>query len=195
MAVHVSRPRSDLEGLDDLAPLWKELHRHHRATAEYEDLVADPEVSWTRRRAWYGRLLASGASYATASGDEGGLIGYVMVAFEDRPDDPFDVHGGIAEVVTVVVSPGHRSAGVGRALLEAAEKIARGCRFDTVKIAVMSGNIRDCVQRSRWRRAHRFSPTGDIGSGASTAVVNPRPTTCPTTFGCLTLSSATPTRM
>jgi ribosomal protein S18 acetylase RimI-like enzyme len=95
MAVQISRPRNDPEGLDELAPLWKELHHHHREVADYQ-----------------------------------------------RPDDTFDVTGGLAEVVTLVVSPGHRSDGVGRALLQAAEEIARARGFDTMKIAVMSGNAR-----------------------------------------------------
>ena len=37
---------------------------------------------------------------------------------------------------------GHRSLGVGRALLRAAERIARDRGFDMVKIAFMSGNLR-----------------------------------------------------
>jgi ribosomal protein S18 acetylase RimI-like enzyme len=65
-----------------------------------------------------------------------------MVAVEDGPDDTFEVEAGIAEVVTLVVTRDHRSVGVGRALLAAAEGIARDRGFDTVKIAVMSGNAR-----------------------------------------------------
>jgi ribosomal protein S18 acetylase RimI-like enzyme len=44
--------------------------------------------------------------------------------------------------VTLVVAADQRSAGVGAALLRAAENIARDRGFDTVKIAVMSGNAR-----------------------------------------------------
>jgi len=43
------------------------------------------------------------------------LIGYAMVAFEERPDDTFEVTRGIAEVVTLVVTGSRRSHGVGRA--------------------------------------------------------------------------------
>jgi ribosomal protein S18 acetylase RimI-like enzyme len=65
-----------------------------------------------------------------------------MVAAEDGPDDTFEVRGGIAEVVTLVVARDKRSSGLGRALLAAAEAIARDRGYDTVKIAVMSGNVR-----------------------------------------------------
>jgi GNAT superfamily N-acetyltransferase len=142
MVAHISRPRSDPGGLEELAPLWKELHGHHREVADYQPLVSDLELSWTSRFAWYRRLLAGGGCYLTADTDGGDTIGYAMVALDEGPDDTFDVTGGVAELVTLVVSPGHRSGGVGRALLEAVEEIARDHGFGTVKIAVMSGNVR-----------------------------------------------------
>ena len=73
---------------------------------------------------------------------EGRLVGYTMVAFETGSDDTFEVSGGIAEVVTLVVTRRHRSAGVGRALLSAAERVARERGFDTITVKVMSGNAR-----------------------------------------------------
>ena len=78
----------------------------------------------------------------TAEDHRGHVIGYAMVAVEDGPDDTFDVRGGIAEVVTLIVAHDKRSSGLGRALLAAAEAIARDRGYDTVKIAVMSGNVR-----------------------------------------------------
>src|ERR1700733_5945895 len=91
MAVHISRPRNDPEGLDELAPLWKELHRHHREVADYQPLVADFELSWTSRLALYRRLLADGGCYLIASTDGGDTIGYAMVTIDAGPDDTFDV--------------------------------------------------------------------------------------------------------
>ncbi len=44
--------------------------------------------------------------------------------------------------MTLVVTRDQRSAGVGRDLLSAAEAIALKRGFDTVAIAVMSGNLR-----------------------------------------------------
>jgi ribosomal protein S18 acetylase RimI-like enzyme len=153
MAVQISDPRSDLEGLDDLAQLWTELHRHHREVSEYPYLVRDAAMSWARRLQWYRDLLAQGAAYVTATDDQGRLIGYAMVAFQDGPDDTFEVTGGVAELVTLVVTKAQRSAGVGRALLTATEDIARARGFDTVKIAVMSGNAR----AKRFYEAHGYA--------------------------------------
>jgi GNAT superfamily N-acetyltransferase len=140
MAITVSDARSDVEGLAHLAPLWEQLHRHHQAVADYRGLVHDVALSWRRRLSLYRGLLADGAAYVTAKDDDGRLVGYAMVALGPGPDDTFDNTGGIAEVVTLVVTHRHRSRGVGRALLRAAERIARDRGFDMVKIAVMSGN-------------------------------------------------------
>jgi GNAT superfamily N-acetyltransferase len=142
MEAQISDPRTDADGLDDLAPLWRELHRHHREVSGYGPLVEDLDASWASRRRWYRALLAQGASYLTATDPDGGLIGYAMVALNHGPDDTFEVMGGVAEVVSLAVTQDRRSAGVGRALLAAAERIARDHGFDTVKIAVMSGNAR-----------------------------------------------------
>lgn len=73
---------------------------------------------------------------------DGRTIGYAMVAPEDGDDDTFAVTGGVAEVVTLVVTGSERGSGAGAALLVAAEEIARDRGFDTLKIAVMSGNDR-----------------------------------------------------
>jgi ribosomal protein S18 acetylase RimI-like enzyme len=142
MEIQVSDPRTDPDGLSCLAPLWEELHRHHLEVSTHRHLVEDLRTSWKRRERLYRRLLAQGGSYVTAADNEGRLVGYAMVAVEDAPDDTFEVKGGTTEVVTLVVTRDQRSAGVGRALLVAAEGIARDHGFDTVKIAVMSGNAR-----------------------------------------------------
>jgi GNAT superfamily N-acetyltransferase len=142
METRISEPRSDADGLVDLAPLWVELHRHHLDVSEYRALVEDPGTSWASRLRWYRRLLGEGGSYVTAEDHEGRVIGYAMVAVEDGPDDTFEITGGIAEVVTLIVARDKRSSGLGRRLLAAAEAIARDRGYDTMKIAVMSGNVR-----------------------------------------------------
>jgi GNAT superfamily N-acetyltransferase len=138
----ITAPRTDTHGLNELAPLWLELHQHHREVSDYDGLVQDPAVSWARRLAWYRRLIAAGGAYLTATDDDGHLTGYAMVAVDEGPDDTFEVVGGIAEVVTLIVTRGQRSSGVGRELLVAAEDFAISRGFDTVKIAVMTGNMR-----------------------------------------------------
>ena len=142
MTVHISDPRTDPRGLNELEPLWRELHRHHLEVSDYRPLLEDCDASWANRLGRYRELLADGASYVTATDDGDRLVGYAMVALDAGPDDTFVVEGGRAKVVTLVVSPDRRSAGVGRLLIAAAESIARDHGFDTVNIGVMSGNAR-----------------------------------------------------
>lgn len=150
--VQLSAPRTDGAGLAELEPLWIELHAHHREVSSHRDLVADPAASWAARLRLYRRLLAAGGAYVTAARD-GRLVGYAMVAVEPGDDDTFAVVGGVAEVVTLVVTRAERASGVGAALLAAAEEIARTRGFDTVRIAVMSGNDR----AERFYAAHGYA--------------------------------------
>jgi hypothetical protein len=73
--------------------------------------VEDLDSSWASRLDWYRRLLAQGASYVAAADRDGRLIGNAVVALDEGPDDTFEVNGGVAEVVTLVVTRDQRSAG------------------------------------------------------------------------------------
>jgi ribosomal protein S18 acetylase RimI-like enzyme len=152
VAINVSEPRRDPDGLNHLASLWGELQSHHLEVSTYPHLVRDAESSWKSRLRWYRRLLADGGSYLTAE-DGGQLIGYAMVGIEDGPDDTFEVNGGVAEIVSLIVTRGRRSNGVGQALLEAAERLAHDRGIDTVKVAVMSGN----APAQRFYESHGYS--------------------------------------
>jgi len=142
VAVHISAARDDLKGLEALAPLWAAWHRHHRELSEHPECWDDLDTSWLTRLDWYQGLLLEGASYVTATDDEGAVVGYAMLVVHDSRDDRVDVEKGIAEVATLVVTSDRRSAGVGRALLRAAEGIALDRGYDTVKVAVVSRNRR-----------------------------------------------------
>jgi GNAT superfamily N-acetyltransferase len=141
VSVEISSPRTDPAGLGELESLWVQLHTHHRAVSDYSPLVENMAVSWQRRLRWYEELLDEGAVYLTAT-EDADLVAYVMVTVAAGPDDTFESARGVPEVVTLVVAEGHRSGGLGRALLEAAEQVARDRGFDAMKIAVMAGNSR-----------------------------------------------------
>jgi len=138
----LSAARVDREGVEDLAPLWRELHEHHLALASYAGLLRDPDLSWQRRRAWYLRALDEGGFYVTATADDDHLVGYTMVAIERQPDDTFASDRGIAEVITLIVSRHVRGRGLGESLLRSAERGAAVHGADTIKIGVMAGNDR-----------------------------------------------------
>jgi ribosomal protein S18 acetylase RimI-like enzyme len=139
--IRIDGPGAPTGGLDELTPLWGQLQRVHLATAVHRPLVADPAVSWERRRRWYGRVLADGGACFTARPTAGGPpVGYAMVVLDRHLDDTFESVGGMAEVVTLVVADGHRGAGLGGRLLAAAQDHVRAQGIDLVRILVMSGN-------------------------------------------------------
>jgi GNAT superfamily N-acetyltransferase len=151
MITAIDGPIRDPGGLDGLAPLWRQLHAHHRLVADYGPLVDDVDASWTSRRAWYERLLAGDAFYLLATDPSGVVIGYAMCEAVRGDDDTFLVRGGILEVVSLVVDDGHRNQGIGRRLLAAIEEVATEQGLNTLKVAVMAGNA---------GASHFYSTTG-----------------------------------
>jgi ribosomal protein S18 acetylase RimI-like enzyme len=139
VAISIDGPLTAPGDLDQLAPLWRQLHAHHLGVASYRPLVEDPDLSWSLRRAWYERLLAEGAVYLVAR-EDGAAVGYAVVQVEPGQDDTFDVGGGVGEVVSLVVADRLRGQGIGRMLWAAAEAHARRSGAGAMKVAVMAGN-------------------------------------------------------
>jgi ribosomal protein S18 acetylase RimI-like enzyme len=129
------------ERLDDLEPLWRSLHGHHRDVSALP-VLADDDLSWERRRAWYGRLLAEGEAFALVARDGGPPVGYAFVEVRDGDDDTWPYGRRMAELVTLSVAPDSRGGGVGGALMDAvdAELEHRGVR--DLEMFVMAGNDR-----------------------------------------------------
>jgi len=107
----------------DLEPcqaLWAELTQHHR------DIYEDPSIGGEAPGLYFDRHLARvGADHIWVAECEGKLIGLVGLIVEDQE----------AEVEPIVVAPGYRHHGIGKALLNAmvleAEKL--GVRFLNVR--------------------------------------------------------------
>src|SRR4051812_9595635 len=127
------------EDLDRLRDLWLLLHRHHQAVApELAPYVSD-EASWAVRRSFYAELLAAGgAALVARHGDRD--AGYAITGPEPAPwPATFATWPTVEELQTLVVVPGDRGAGLGSALLDAAEE--RRPAADRV-IGVVPGNVR-----------------------------------------------------
>ena len=129
------------ERLDDLEPLWRSLHGHHREISDLP-VLADDDLSWERRKAWYGRLLAGGEAFALVARDGGRPVGYAFVEVRDGTDDTWPYGRKMAELVTLSVAPEDRGGGVGTTLMDAvdAELERRGVR--DLEMFVMAGNDR-----------------------------------------------------
>ena len=154
--IRIEGPAPPAGGLDELAPLWGQLQQVHLATAVYHPLVTDPIVSWERRRRWYERVLTDGGACFTARlGGDGAIVGYAVVLIERGLDDTFESVGGMAELLTLVVTDGRRGEGVGRRLLAAAHEHAQALGIDLLRVLVMTGNdaAHDFYASAGYRRA------------------------------------------
>jgi GNAT superfamily N-acetyltransferase len=136
----IDGPLATASGLEELRPLFTQLHRHHLSVATYQPLVADLDESWTLRRRWYEEILVEGGRYFVARDESATPIGYGLAAVTLGADDTFEVHGGIVEIVSLVVDEAARGQGVGRQLMGAMERLADEYGADLLKVAVMSGN-------------------------------------------------------
>ena len=127
------------ERVDELEPLWIELHRHHRRVAA-QPVVDDDAESWARRRSWYLDMLSGGDDLVLIAERAGRPVGYAFVHMHAGPDDTWPVGRRWAEVVSLSVLPDERGAGIGTALLDAVDRELAARDVPDLQVAVMAGN-------------------------------------------------------
>jgi ribosomal protein S18 acetylase RimI-like enzyme len=123
------------ERIGDLAPLWEALEDHH-ATLPAMPPVRTLYESWRRRRGQYERWLGDGSARLFLAGRDGRPVGYLMLRFGEGANT-WETGDRAAEVETLAVLESERSAGVGKALMDAAlaAASAEGVRAITVGVA------------------------------------------------------------
>ena len=134
--------------IDELRPLWLQLHHHHERVSRVQPFV-DDDTSWTMRRRGYEETF-DGGGFALLAEDERGLVGYAMVRIHDGPDDSWDLGDRYGEVWTLVVDEDARGGGLGSALLDAVDDELATRGISALVIGVMEGN--DDAQRLYERR-------------------------------------------
>ena len=127
--------------LAELEPLWRSLHRHHRATAAVP-VLADDDLSWQRRSDWYRSMLATGQAFVLVARAGGAAIGYAYVHIRPGDDDTWPVGAHMAELVSLAVAPDQRSRGIGTALMDAVDAELERRGIHDLEVAVMAGNDR-----------------------------------------------------
>jgi ribosomal protein S18 acetylase RimI-like enzyme len=150
--------------IDELRPLWLELHHHHARVSRVQPFV-DDETSWSVRRASYVATFEAGG-FALVAEEDGAVVGYAMVRIHHGPDDSWALADRYGEVWTVLVAERARNRGLGSALLDAvdAELARRG--ITDLMIGVMEGNddARRLYERRGlvpgWRQLYRLKAAG-----------------------------------
>jgi ribosomal protein S18 acetylase RimI-like enzyme len=127
--------------LSELEPLWLSLHRHRRQVADLP-VLADDDLSWQRRCAWYRSRLEAGDAFALVARDDGEPIGYAFVHVRPGDDDTWPVGRHMAELVSLAVAPEARGDGVGTALLDAVDAELERRGIHDLEVGVMAGNDR-----------------------------------------------------
>jgi ribosomal protein S18 acetylase RimI-like enzyme len=134
--------RGDLSRVDEVGPLFRAMHEHHRGGEPRAARVLPfraGEQAWERRRPHYVSLLESGRGHLLLAEEDGRVIGYAMVS----------VIGGqatlatgdrMAELETLSVAEGERGRGVGSALMDAAYAVIRELGITELMLYVMDGN-------------------------------------------------------
>jgi ribosomal protein S18 acetylase RimI-like enzyme len=139
--------------LDELRELYLALHRHHVETSRVGGLVTDGEVSWARRRATYAEWLAADEALILVALDDGGPKAYAVTHLLEGPDDTFAVGDRYAELYSLSVLPGSRSAGLGSQLLDALDARLARLGIADLFVSVMADN--DAARRFYERRGLR----------------------------------------
>jgi ribosomal protein S18 acetylase RimI-like enzyme len=131
--------RAGARRIPELEPLWHALYDHH---AEIGDSVApmrDFAESWRRRRAQYEGWLESDDAVLLIAERDRRAIGYAMVTIGDGPAT-WDLGDRTLVIETLAVLPEERGAGIGHALLEEAERVAREEGADTMAVGLVHTN-------------------------------------------------------
>lgn len=128
--------------IDELAPLWSELLSHHVAAAphlgELGEVRAAPE-SWAIRRAEYRSWLNEPHSKILTVSEHNRLLGYAFVRVVPAAGSwKLGEHIGVLE--TLVVAAEARGRGLGRQLIEAAERHCHTHGASIMRISVIEGN-------------------------------------------------------
>ena len=147
--------------IDELRPLWLQLHHHHATGSPVQPFV-DDDTSWARRRVSYVETFATGG-FALVAEDDSGLAGYAMVRIHDGGDDSWALTDRWGEVWTLVVDERSRGRGIGTALLDAVDAELAKRDVTDLMIGVMEGNdgARRLYERrgliQGWRQLYRVA--------------------------------------
>ena len=134
--------RGDITRLEELEPLFKAMHEHHRAGRPRASEVSpfrSADEAWARRREHYRALLESGRGHLLIAEEDARAIGYAVVS-ENGAQITLATADRVAELETLSVLPVRRGEGIGGALMDAALALIRELGIEELMLYVMDGN-------------------------------------------------------
>lgn len=136
--------RAGPERIDDLEPLWKSLHAHHRTVPPALPGIPMREVddTWPRRRAEYEEWLAEPDAFVLIAEHGEGPVGYALVHFHRPADDCWVTRERFAELESLAVLPEARGRGIGGALMREVYAELRRIGVRELVIGVLATNER-----------------------------------------------------
>lgn len=131
--------RAGAERIDDLEPLWRALYDHHADVGRGVAPVRNFDETWRRRRDQYEQWLSGDEAVLVVAERAGAAVGYAMVTVGHGPAT-WDLGDRALEIETLAVLPEERSAGVGHALIEEAERVARERGAEVIAVGLVHTN-------------------------------------------------------
>ena len=125
--------------IDELGPLWLQLHHHHERVSRVQPFV-DDETSWAARRRSYEETF-DGGGFALVAEEDGRLVGYAMVRIHEGQDDSWAARRPPRRGLDAGGRRGRaRHRRVGSALLDAVDEELAARGIIGLVIGVMEGN-------------------------------------------------------
>lgn len=116
-----------------IVDLYLALRDHHRSLQPANPRYSVPRAGWERT---IDRAMANDEARVIVAEEDGIIVGFMKLAFVEKP------WGKSCEVETLVIDDPRRSLGIGRRLMDEAERIARDSEAAGVRVDVLFENVR-----------------------------------------------------
>ena len=115
-----------IEEVESIKPLWELLNKtHHDNSTHWQSYFK--EFTFAKRIAPIKRLNRASVFIAKSSDD---LVGYCIVSSKDR----------VGEIDSIYIKSTYRKSGIGKQLIQSAEKWFQQNGISEIKVAIVEGN-------------------------------------------------------
>jgi ribosomal protein S18 acetylase RimI-like enzyme len=130
---------TSVDAVELIEPLWNSLREHYESLADRPGDVYDRPESWRRRKATYTKLLEGEGGRIVGLSIDDELVAYAALG-KATTSPVFKWSERATMIETFVVSDRHRSAGLGKKLMEMVRADARKRGDDELLLLVTTNN-------------------------------------------------------